>query len=207
MPNIIVFADVVLRNAVLAANVVGRSSGMNRRIEQISGAMQINVMRDQALREWEWATVPLRCADWQYMATLHEVTNYGANGFLMEDPTDSVVAAGQGLVDSLTSTTFQLYKRYTHASRTKDRKITRPWVSAFDIRVSGVPVAHTLDTETGIVTIASAPAEGTVTWTGRFYVPVHFMSDTIDWTLVVPGQDPDARFLTGPNVVLREIRE
>jgi hypothetical protein len=38
-------------------------------------------------------------------------------------------------------------------------------------------------------------------------VPVHFMSDTIDWALVAPSQDPNARYLAGPSVVLQEIRE
>jgi hypothetical protein len=76
--------------------------------------------------------------------------------------------------------------------------------------VSGVPLDpanYSLDVETGIVTIAAGPSASLVTWTGRFYVPVHFMSDTIDWTLVAPSQDPNARYLAGPSVVLQEIRE
>lgn len=50
-------------------------------------------------------------------------------------------------------------------------------------------------------------ASDTLTWTGRFYVPVHFQNDDIDWTMVVPGPSESSRFLTGPSVLLQEIRE
>jgi hypothetical protein len=36
---------------------------------------------------------------------------------------------------------------------------------------------------------------------------VHFQNDTIDWTMVRPGSDPDDRLFAGPSVVLQEIRE
>jgi hypothetical protein len=36
---------------------------------------------------------------------------------------------------------------------------------------------------------------------------VHFMADSIDWSMVAPSQDPDARYLAGPSVILQEIRE
>ena len=45
-----------------------------------------------------------------------------------------------------------------------------------------------------------------LTWSGLFYVPVHFMNDSIDWDLVVPGAQ-DMRFVAGPSVVLEEVRE
>jgi len=46
----------------------------------------------------------------------------------------------------------------------------------------------------------------TLTWSGNFYVPVHFANDDIDWELVAAGQS-DIRFLAGPSVVLHEVRE
>lgn len=205
---IIVFPDVYLPPRVIASGVRGRQMRQNRRVAQVSGHQHVNAGWTQTLREFEIGFVPMRREAWQDIETIHEITEGGAYGFLLEDPKDSVVAAG--VVDSLTSTTFQLYKRYTEAGsgRTKDRKITRPRTLAFVLMISGVPTgSYTLDVETGIVTIPAAPAEAVVTWTGRFYVPVHFMSDSIDWTMVVPNQDPDARFLSGPSVVLEEIRE
>ena len=49
------------------------------------------------------------------------------------------------------------------------------------------------------------PAD-TVKWAGFFYVPVHFMDDSIDWDLARPG-DYDDRLIAGPSVVLQEIFE
>jgi hypothetical protein len=64
-----------------------------------------------------------------------------------------------------------------------------------------------LDTTKGIVTLLQTVSLDALQWSGRFYVPVHFQSDSIDWTLVVSGIDPDSRFLAGPSVVLQEVRE
>jgi len=206
---ITVLADVILRKTAIAAGVSGRQIRQNRRVTLVSGFAQVNQQWEQTLREYDWTTVPLLRADWQYIESLHEITEGGALGFLLEDPKDFRVATG-GVVDSLTSTTFQLYKRITEpvSSRTKDRKITRPRTTSFVLMISGVPtLSYTLDTATGIVTIPSAPAEATVTWTGLFYVPVHFMNDSIDWTMLRPGSDPDTRLLAGQSVVLQEIRE
>lgn len=207
---ITVFADVILSNTVLAAGVRGRQVRQNRRVSQVNGAEYVNVGWEQTLREYDWSTVPLRRADWQYMEALHEVTDGGAYGFLMQDPKDCQVTSG-GLLAGLGSNHFQLYRRYTNASRTRDRKITRPRAAGFVLMVSGVSLTvttdYTLDSATGIVTIPSNPSPSLVTWTGYFYVPVHFGSDTIDWTMVISGPDPDARYLSGPSVVLQEIRE
>ena len=45
-----------------------------------------------------------------------------------------------------------------------------------------------------------------LTWSGQFYVPVHFMDDAIDWDLALGG-DYDNRLVAGPQVVLEEVRE
>ena len=205
-----VFNDVFMPGMVINSGLTGRLIRRNERNTQISGHEQINVTWDQALREYEFGTVPLRREAWQAIETLHEITEGGASGFLLADPKDSTVGTGGGVVTGLTSTTFQMWKRYTHtgSARTKDRKITRPKATGLVVMISGTPTgSYTLDADTGILTIASAPAAANVTWTGSFYVPVHFMSDTIDWTLVAPGPDPDARYRAGANVILQEIRE
>jgi hypothetical protein len=49
-------------------------------------------------------------------------------------------------------------------------------------------------------------ARETLTWSGGFYVPVHFAHDDIDWDLVKPGQ-ADQRLIAGPSVLLQEVRE
>jgi uncharacterized protein (TIGR02217 family) len=207
MAAITVYADVILRNSVLTSGVQGRNIRQNRRVELVSGFKQVNSQWEQTLREYDWETIPLQRSDWNYLESLHEVTDGGAFGFLMEDPKDMKASITEGVVAGLTSTTFQLYKRYTHASRTKDRKITRPRTTDLIVEISGIPtVSYTLDTTTGIITIPAAPSAANVTWSGRFYVPVHFKNDAIDWSLIAGGAE-DARYMAGPSVILQEIRE
>lgn len=72
--------------------------------------------------------------------------------------------------------------------------------------------AITLDVNTSGLTITAGqgvfypqPAD-VLTWSGQFYVPVHFMEDTIDWDLSLGG-DYEHRLVAGPQVVLEEVRE
>jgi len=81
-----------------------------------------------------------------------------------------------------------------------------------NITGGGLNVYH-LSTDTTGLTITAAgsgykypQASEALTWSGRFYVPVHFASDDIDWELAVAGP-ADTRFVAGPSVVLNEIRE
>lgn len=212
-----VLSTLILKNKVLASGVTGRLMFQNRRVPQVNGYMNVNAMWEQMRHEFDWSTVPLRRADWQYMQSVHIICGGGHKGFLMEDPTDyqAVSVANDtstsGVVAALTSTTYQLYKRYTETASTlyADRKITRPRATGFVVSVSGVPLStgYSLDAETGILTIAAAPSAVNVTWTGRFYVPVHFQSDSVDWSMVISSQDPDARFTLSSSVIVQEVRE
>ncbi len=207
-----VLADVVISNRILTAGIRGKQVRRNSRAEVDNGAEYINIVWAQTLRQYEIGIVPMLREAWMDVEALHEVTEGGAYGFLLEDPKDQAVTVAEGICVGLSSTTFQLYKRYTErvSSRTKDRKITRPNALGFAIYNAGVPIApaaYTLDTTTGIVTIPSAPTAASLTWSGKFFVPVHFMDDSIDWELVAPGQDPDQRFLAGPSCMLQEVRE
>ena len=209
---ITVYADVILPNRILAAGVRGRQVRNNARTLASNGAQQINVNWARTLRQYDLGIVPLSVADWQTLEGLFEVTEGGAFGFLMQDPKDASALISDGVAAGLTSTTFQLYKTYTSAgsTRTKSRKITRPVAAGFDIKVSGVSLVvtaqYTLNVTTGVVTIPSAPVVGTITWSGGFYVPVHFASDEIDWELVRSGPI-DTRLMAGPSVTVMEVAE
>lgn len=85
-----------------------------------------------------------------------------------------------GIVILITGTTYQLHKRYVSGAQTFDRKITKPVTGTLEVRVSGSVVGHTVDTTTGVITIASAPAAGTVTVSGEFDVPARFDTDKLD---------------------------
>jgi len=209
---IVVFDDVFLPNRVIEAGIRGKQIRRNSRITTVSGAEAVNVVWDATLREYELGTIPMRRVAWQDIEAIHEVTDGGAFGFLLEDPKDSSITnSSLGVVAALGSNQYQLFKRYIVASHWKDRKITRIKLANFVLNVGGVPQTlgtdFTGDITKGIVVIPAAPEASTVTWTGSFYVPVHFLEDSIDWQMIVPGQDPDARFLSGPSVVLQEILE
>jgi uncharacterized protein (TIGR02217 family) len=203
---ITVFSDVVLPNSLIAAGVRGKNMRRNDRVQTDSGAESINVAWTSTLRQFEIGIVPLRVDQWQALETLHEITEGGAYGFLMEDPKDSHVTSG-GVLSLVATGIYQLIKRYTDpaSGRTKDRRITRP-KGAITVFQDGAPITASVDPSNGRVTIAGAPDASTLTWTGSFYLPVHFMDDAIDWELVAPGSY-DARFAAGPSVILQEIRE
>jgi uncharacterized protein (TIGR02217 family) len=204
---ITVYGDVVLSTSILGVGIKGKNQRLNSRVMTDNGFESVNVVWTQTLREYTLGVVPMSLATWQAVETIHEVTDGGAYGFLLLDPHDSTTA--DGVCTGLTSTTFQLYKRYLHApsGRFKNRKITRPVAAGFAITNSGVTVAsYTLNAATGVITIPAAPTAANLAWVGSFYVPVHFQDDSIDWDLVRSGNVSD-RLIDGPSVVLKEIRE
>jgi uncharacterized protein (TIGR02217 family) len=222
-----VLADMILPNSVISSGVRGKLKRTNTRIPLgETGRMSINAAGSQALREYELGTVPLRIEAWERVRAFHEITLGGAYGFLIEDPSDNVVAAAASAVSYepavfhpegggffTGATHYQLQRRYVDptSARYSDRPITRPRATGFALYRSGVlvsPSTYTLDATTGQITMTSMSLEdaATLTWAGHFYVPVHFQSDDLDWDLVIAG-GYDQRFLAGPSVILQEIRE
>ncbi len=105
------------------------------------------------------------------------------HGFRFKDWSDYRVLTGEGVFVMLTSTTFQLYKRYTFGSQTYDRKITKPVSGKVTVTGGTTP---TVNTVTGVVTVAS----GTPTsWVGEFDVPVRFDVDDLDGQIVDKHRD------------------
>jgi len=83
---------------------------------------------------------------------------------------------------------------------------------AHDITAKGA-TSLTISTSTaglsgGGGTAAKYPqASDVLTWSGGFFVPVHFRDDAIDWTFLVGHEHEDGRVIAGPSVVLQEIKE
>lgn len=203
----IVFSDVIFPSEVISADQArGKNMRRNSVVETDSGKIAVNVVWTQALREYEVGTVPMPVDQWRQIETLFEITEGGAYGMLLEDPKDHLVTAGA--LTRAEAGVFQLVKRATHAAstRTKDRNITRPREDGFTLTQGGSPVAHTLDPETGLVTIPSDPDPATLSWAGKFYVPVRFLNDFIEWEIVKSGP-AESRYAAGPSVILQEIRE
>jgi uncharacterized protein (TIGR02217 family) len=224
---ITVLADMILPNSIIAAGVRGKLKRTNSRVAHgETGYMTINAVSSQSTRDYEFGTVPLRIEDWQTVQSFYEITLAGTYGFLVEDPADAIVTAGTSAVSYEPAiyhpegggyytgiTHYQLQRRYVDpvSARYSDRPITRPRATGFALYRSGVlvsPSTYTLDATTGRITMATMTLAdaATLTWSGHFYVPVHFQSDDLDWDLVIAG-GYDQRFLAGPSVILQEIRE
>lgn len=101
------------------------------------------------------------------------------HGWRFKDHSDYTATHANGVVTGITATTFQLVKRYTSGAQTLDRIITKPVTGTLEIKVSGVVTGHTVNTVTGVVTIGTAPAAATVTWSGQFDVPMRFDTDRL----------------------------
>ncbi len=95
--------------------------------------------------------------------------------------TDQTVGTGTGA-----ATTFQLFKRYASGAQSWTRTITKPVAGTVAMALNGVTqiTGWTVNTTTGVVTFAAAPALGVAITAGfEFDVPVRFDTDTLDVTL------------------------
>jgi uncharacterized protein (TIGR02217 family) len=212
---ITVLSDLFLPNSVISSGVRGKNIRQNSRVQTDNGFSSINVGWSQALRQYELGTVPRTVEQWQAIEAIHEITAGGAYGFLMFDPKDSVATVTTSAVKYMPPIGtapgyYQIQRRYIDipSGRYRDRPITRPMASDFVLYQGGTVIGtgeSAVDPETG--RLVTAPGDvTTLSWSGRFAVPVHFLDDSIDWDLVAPG-GYDQRFVAGPSVVLQEIRE
>ncbi|HEV2561918.1 MAG TPA: DUF2460 domain-containing protein [Rhizomicrobium sp.] len=92
-------------------------------------------------------------------------------------PTDQAIGTGDG-----STTQFQLVKTYASGSANWQRKIQKPVSGTVRVALAGVEQmsGFTVDTTTGIVTFASAPAAAVAISAGfEFDTPVRFDSDSL----------------------------
>ena len=94
---------------------------------------------------------------------------------------DQPIGTGNGAL-----TTFQLVKLYTSGAQSWTRTITKPVAGTVALALNGLPqiTGWTVNTTTGVVTFATAPALGVAITAGfEFDVPVRFDTETLDVTL------------------------
>lgn len=92
---------------------------------------------------------------------------------------DQLIGTGNGTI-----TTFQLAKRYTSGPTSYSRRVTKPVAGTVRVWVNGSELTagsqFTVDSATGVVTCASAPANGhAVEASFQFDVPVRFADDDL----------------------------
>lgn len=97
-------------------------------------------------------------------------------------PTSQAIGVGTGAL-----TTFQLSKTYGAGDSSYARPIVKPVSGSVRIAVAGVELsggAFSVNTTTGVVTLASTPATGAVVTAGfLFDTPVRFDIDRLDLSL------------------------
>lgn len=211
---ITVLDDMILPNALISSVARGKVKRTNTRVAHgDTGFMSINAASSQGLREYEVDTVPMRLEGFETLQAFHEITFGGVYGFLIEDPSDCVAKMSSialvpvaGPIPSY----YQLQRRYIEpkSGRYWDRPVTRPQASSFQLFNADGSVftgSYTLDATTGRIAFPGGDPT-TLKWSGRFYVPVHFQTDDLDWDLIAPG-GYDQRFVASRSVILEEVRE
>lgn len=161
--------------------------------------------RQYPLQRWDVSPGVRTQADYSELLAFFMACRGRLHRFRFRDPLDNTEAYGQasGVVTGITSTTFQLFKRYAAGSQTLDRKIVKPVATGFQVLISGVPQSSgwTLNATTGVLTIAAAPAAATVTWRGTFDVPARFDIDHLPTMTLARGPDGFIVQSQGINVI------
>ncbi len=121
-----------------------------------------------------------------------------STGALPIAATDQTIGTGDGV-----TTVWQLIKTYGQAFAPWARLIRKPVAGTVAVAINGtaVPAAGVaVDSTTGLVTLASAPAKGAAITAGyQFDVPVRFDTDSLDYALM-------PLFNTPLNIPIVEIR-
>ncbi|MBD9529118.1 DUF2460 domain-containing protein [Paracoccus sp. PAR01] len=176
----------------------GARGGPSRRtqiVELASGDEERNASWANSRRRYDVSYGIRRADDLAAVVAFFEARNGRLHGFRFKDwsdyksglpsavpaPTDHLIGTGNGA-----QTAFQLVKRYTSGSQSWTRTITKPVAGTVRVAVNGVEATSgwLAGYTTGIVTFATAPANGVTVRAGfEFDVPVRFDSDAMDVTL------------------------
>lgn len=131
-------------------------------------------------------------------------------GFRFKDWTDHEAALTEGSVDGLSSTSFQLVKKYVSGSDTTRREIRKPRAAGFVLKDAGVtmvsPGDYSLETTTGVVTTTVPRTAVNLAWSGEFDVPVRFDVDKLSASVVNRNQTTGL-LLSWDAIPLVEVRE
>lgn len=126
------------------------------------------------------------------------------HSFRFKDWSDYTVLSGEGVLRQLTSTTYQLVKRYTTDDGTDDRDITLPYeVVVRDSSTTLILGVHySIALLTGIITVIdpNSPPVTPDSWTGKYDVPCRFDTDRLQLVAETVG------FFVSQSIPIVEIR-
>ena len=159
----------------IARGATGGPSFSTSVVTLASGAEERNILWANSRGKWNISTgIRTREQMLEVIAFFHVVKGR-AYSFRLKDWND-YNAADQPMVE-ITSTVWQLVKRYDIGGFQHIRTITKPVVGTVIVMVGGSPVAPSgIDYQTGQVTLAAAPGSNP-TASFEFDVPVRFDTD------------------------------
>lgn len=131
--------------------------------------------------------------------------------FRFKDWMDFRCARANGRLVQITSTTFQISKVYgTEVAFEYVRSLTRPVPGSVQVWLAGVlqasPADYTVNTDTGVVTFASAPGAAAREVACDFDVPARFDIDRLDARLV-HRRDDGVLLMEWNDIPIVEVRE
>jgi uncharacterized protein (TIGR02217 family) len=175
----------------------GARGGPERRtqvVELASGDEERNASWADSRRRYDAAYGIRRADDLAAVVAFFEARNGRLHGFRWKDwgdyrsglPSAPVTAIDQALGTGYGDTdAFQLVKRYESGTQAWVRRIVKPVAGSVRVALGGVEQLSgwSVNTTTGIVTLATAPSVGALVTAGfEFDVPVRFDTDRLDVT-------------------------
>jgi uncharacterized protein (TIGR02217 family) len=150
-----------------------------------SGEEQRNENWSRSRHEYEASQGIKTDTDFAAVGSHFRMARGRAHMFRFKDWADFAALRGEGVLTLITSTTFQLFKKYGAVSGFEEfRKVTRPVAGTLSVWKDDVLTSVTLAPETGIVTFAVAPGAAVLECAFEFDVPVRYDTDKLQSTLV-----------------------
>lgn len=164
----------------IAMGAVGGPSFLTDIAQARSGRESRNAAWQYPRHEWDVAPGVRTQAQFLELRAYFMAARGRKRSWRLKDSSDFECTVAEGVVEAITSTTFQLFKRYSVGAEYMDRRIRKPVSGTVTMFVSAVAATFTVDYTTGIATIAAAPDPATVTWAGQFDVPMRFDTDSFE---------------------------
>lgn len=177
----------------------GSSGGVERRTEivtLVNGFEERNSPWSQSRRRYDAGIGVRSLDDLSKILRFFEARHGQLYGFRWKDwldfksclPSETPQTVDQVLTAGSDPLVYQLTRTYSDGAGTYLREITKPVQGTVQVARDGVQLTEgtdfTVDPETGMVTLASAPPPAAIVTAGfEFDVPVRFDSDTIDVNL------------------------
>jgi uncharacterized protein (TIGR02217 family) len=175
-----------------------------------SGYEKRNIDWERTRGSWDISYGLDRKANMEAVLAFFYARQGKAHSFRFKDWTDFEIGnASTGVPQSIgtgdgTKKKFQIVRKYASGGYTFSRYVTRPVAGTIRVFLDAVEQSsgYSVDTETGVVTFISAPAEDVVVGViCEFDVPVRFDIDKLDMQAFWAGD------YTLPNITIIEVRE